>query len=115
MCGVGAIEDEENSSVSPSGGDLRDGARRDGAVGAEPVLDEERLLEIGGELLGDGAGLQVRAGAGGEADQDADRMLGILLRLRGKREQARRRESKACEASGCPFQCVTDYIGRCRS
>ena len=47
----------------------RDRARRDGAVGAESVLDEERLLQVSGELLRDGARLQVRARARGEADE----------------------------------------------
>ena len=80
----------------------RDRARRDGAVGAEPVLDEERLLQIGGELLRDGARLQVRARARGEADEDADRMLGILLRVRGKGDEGERENTGACEASVRP-------------
>ena len=73
---------------------VRDRARRDGAVGAEPVLDEELLARLGAELLRDRAGLDVRAAAGGEADQDAHRVIRIWLRQYRSRANANDRDEQ---------------------
>ena len=61
---------------------LRHCARRDGAVGADPILDDEALAEVDGELAGDRARDHVGAAARREADHHADRLHGIGLRLR---------------------------------
>ena len=82
----------------------RDVFRRDPAAGAGLVLDHDRLLEDVGELLPDQARENVVAATGGEADDDADRLVresrrGVTLRRcrpgghGGKRHQRRRQQT----------------------
>src|SRR5262249_35219797 len=56
------------------------------AIRSEPVLDVERLAETVADLLRNGAALNIRTAAGGEANEDADWVLGIRLRPCAARE-----------------------------
>ena len=55
----------------------------DRAIGADPVLHDERLLEGIGEMLRGDARHAVGIAAGGVGHEDADRPLRPVLRLHG--------------------------------
>ena len=56
---------------------LRDRVRGDHGAGAGAVFDDHRLAEFGAHRLGQKPRHDVDAAAGGIADKDADRMIGI--------------------------------------
>ena len=57
--------------------------RRDLAGGAGAVLDDHALAERGAEALGDEARGQIGRTAGGEADDETQRLVGVLRVGRG--------------------------------
>ena len=60
------------------GSTARDNSRTDGACGAWPVLDDDRLPQLRAELLGQLAGAQVRRASSRERDHDLDRLDRIV-------------------------------------
>ena len=65
----------------------RAGAHGDDAVGAAAVVDHHRLAERRSELGRNDARKRVVAAAGGERNDQQDRAVGIVLRLRGSRDE----------------------------
>ena len=65
-----------------------DGARRDRAVGARLVVDDDRLLERARRLVADEAGGRVDAAAGGERQHQGDRPARIPCARAGRRQHA---------------------------
>ena len=66
---------------------LGDRQRRDRAGGGGAVLDHDRLAGLAGDVVAEQPRAEIGDAAGGEADDQADRLVGIILdailRLRG--------------------------------
>jgi hypothetical protein len=94
---------------------LGDVVRADVAVGAGAVFHDDRLSPGRGDVRADGARQDVRGAARGEGDDDADRLVRVLLASsRQSGEQARGENSaEGCGNAfhGCPPGSVKGRVG----
>ena len=78
-------------------GCLRHIGRGDAAIGADPVVDHDALVERDAERLADDPRDDVGAAARPERHDDGDRPARVGLRLRSHRERRRRERRRAAQ------------------
>jgi hypothetical protein len=84
--------DEQRVAVIGGAGDI---LRGDARSGARLVLDHDLLSDERSRAIGKQAPDDVRGGAGGETDDQADRTRGVGLRLHGARHGRQRRGARS--------------------